>query len=285
MNMQKNVLLVITLMILLSITRVEASSNKHYAMPRTEVIPLKESKTGRQYELYVKLPENYATEKNISYPVIYFTDAVWHIELLSAATEYLMPNAILVGISWQKDINADLVKEKGEHVSRFRDYSVTPSKKPEKQAKYQFGQASNHLQFIRNDVINTIENKYRTIPENRTYFGYSLGGVFGAYVLMAQPDTFSNYILGSPSLWRDIPQLKSVAENNNNINANVFITNGEREKELSVHVNTFVSLLTKRNDKESTINRQVIAGDHQTAFPSTGISGITWLSSLTKGEQ
>jgi predicted alpha/beta superfamily hydrolase len=195
-----------------------------------------------------------------------------------------MENAILVGISWQKDINDALKKDKGAHVSRFRDYSVRKQSSPEKQATYQFGQADNHLNFIRNDVIKYIEKSYRTTPDNRTYFGYSLGGLFGTYILMTQPDTFKNYILGSPSLWKDIPYLSKLGVNAalkpKSLNANVFISHGSLEDKLGEHIKQFVTVLKARNEQSLRLQHDVIEGSHQTAFPMTGVRGVTWLSSL-----
>lgn len=132
---------------------------------------------------------------------------------------------------------------------RARDYSISKSSNSERQAKYQFGQADNHLTFIRNDVIQFIESNYRTNPSNRTYFGFSLGGLyqlvlFGTYALMTHPDTFKNYILGSPSLWRDIPllfSLENASLKTKALDINLFISYGELEKELSVHVEDFIT--------------------------------------------
>ena len=289
MNMKKSLILVF--MFLLPFIGVEASEQKSYEIPRTQVIPIKNTETGGQYELYIKLPEGYLENNDREYPVIYFTDAVWHIEILSAATESLMKDVILVGISWQKDIKEDLKKEVGAHVSRFRDYSIRKSNNPEQQAKYQLGQASSHLDFIRNDVIKTIENSYRTDPGSRTYFGYSLSGLFGTYILLAQPDTFKNYILGSPSLWRDIPYLSELGSNaaiknaalkRKGLNANVFLSYGTLEKKLGVHIEEFITLLKTRNDKSLSLKHVVIEGSHQTAFPMTGVRSVTWLSNLQK---
>jgi predicted alpha/beta superfamily hydrolase len=283
MNSLKSISAVI--LFLLPLMSVEATVLPSYTMPKTQVLPIKNTVTGGQYELYIKLPEAYAENDDIRYPVIYFTDAVWHIELLSASTEYLMENAILVGISWQKDMNEDLIKDAGAHVSRFRDYSVTKSSKAEVQAKYQFGQASSHLKFIRNDVIKMIETSYRTDPGNRTYFGYSLGGVFGAYTLLAQPDTFKNYILGSPALNGDIPYLSKLGTNTaikrNGLNANVFISYGSLEKKLAIDAEKFISLLKIRGDKSLSLQHVVVEGNHSQAFPITGIRSVTWLSGLT----
>ena len=263
---------------------VEAGEHKLYEMPRTEVVPIQDTQADRRYELYIKLPAGYADNKEAKYPVIYFTDAVWHIDILSAATEYLMEDVILVGISWQKDIKESLLKEKGEHVSRFRDYSLRPSSNPEVQAKYQLGQAGHHLAFIRNDVIPHVEKHYRTAPGNRTYFGYSAGGEFGAYALLTQPDTFKNYILGSPSINGEIPHLSKLGPNaaskRKDLNTNVFVSYGAQEKELGTHIDQLVALLKDKKDASLSLTHVVVEGDHQRAFPMTGIRSVNWLSNL-----
>ena len=130
----------------------------------------------------------------------------------------------------------------------------------------------------------TIEKNYRTAPDKRTYFGYSAGGLFGAYILMAQPDTFKNYIIGSPSLWGDIPTLAEIDANSaakrKGLNANVFISYGTLEKELGKHVEEFITLLKNKDDKSLSLKHVVIEGEHGTAFPLTGVRGVTWLSTL-----
>ncbi|MFC6633140.1 alpha/beta hydrolase [Microbulbifer taiwanensis] len=273
-------------LLLLPFVNVKAVAQKPYELPRVQVVPIEDAKSGGQYELYIKLPEGYGRSNDIEYPVIYFTDAVWHIELLSASTEFLMENVILVGISWQKDIDKELKEEVGVHFSRFRDYSVRKTSNSEIQAKYQLGQADNHLDFIRNDVIGYVENNFRSDPGNRTYFGYSLGGEFGAYILLSQPDTFKNYIIGSPSLKDDISFLSELgskaALKGDSLNANVFVSNGALENELGEHVKEFVTMLENRNDRSLSLNHVVIEGSHQTAFPMTGVRSVAWLSNLHK---
>lgn len=268
--------------LLLPIASVNALEQKRFEIPGTNVVPIQDSQSNRQYELYIKLPEDYLESEDVSYPVLYFTDAVWHIELLSASTAFLMEDAILVGISWQTDIDEELKADVGAYASRFRDYTVTESSNPQRQAKYQFGQAEQHLAFIRNDVIKHVENNYRADPDSRSYFGYSAGGSFGAYILLAQPDTFKNYILGSPSL-RNAAEIEArVERKHGNMDANVFISYGSLEEELGGHVDNFIASLNSRQDKSLSITQTVIEGSHQTAFPMTGVRAVTWLSNLNK---
>lgn len=258
-------------------------------LPHIKVVPIKDTETERNYELYIKLPKDYSENKNVVYPVLYYTDAMWHLEMLSASTEYMLEDVILVGISWQKDINEGLKMEVGEHVSRFRDYSIRKSSNPEHQAKIQFGQASKHLDFIRNDVIKYVDNTYRTDPNSRTYFGYSLGGEFGAYILLTQPDAFDNYILGSPSIKNEVAYLSELnskfgpfeaSNRNTSLNTNVFISYGSLEQEMFEPIEEFISLLKNRRDDGLSLLTEVIDGSHQTAFPMTAVRSVAWLSSL-----
>ena len=255
------------------------------ALPKIKVVPIADTQYDRQYELYIKLPEAYSDTADILHPVIYYTDAMWHVEMLSGATEYMMENAILVGISWQKDIDEELRKERA-HASRYRDYSIRESSNPSHQAKYQFGQAANHLDFIRNEVIPYVESTYRTDTDQRTYFGYSLGGEFGSYILLKQPDTFRNYILGSPSIRGEIPKLTEYhADAPASLDANVLISYGTLEKEAGAEIDKLIALLKAREDKSLVLKPVVIEGSHQTAFPMTALRSIQWLSEFQKPQE
>lgn len=255
-------------------------------LPQIQVIPIKDTQANRSYELYVELPEGYSENPDKGYPVLYYTDAIWHMEILSGCAEFILTDVILVGISWQKDINQALIDEHGIHVSRYRDYTVRKSTNEARQAKYEFGNAGNHLEFIRNDVIPFVEANYRTKADQRSYFGYSASGLFGAYILLSQPETFKNYILGSPSVDGDIPILSQIeADLNQEVNANVFVSYGTLEDELSSYGDQLIEMLEARKDKNLSLNYVKIEGDHSAAFPMTGVKSIKWLKELImKGE-
>lgn len=274
-------LILLTLLLSLgSVFAQEKEVGTPLVLTQIQVVPIEDTQADRQYELYIELPEGYSASSDKQYPVLYYTDAMWHVEILSACADYILSDAILVGISWQKDL--DLTEEQGAHVSRYRDYTIVASANPEHQIKYQFGNAKQHLDFIRQDVIPFVEARYRTDPNNRAYFGYSLGGVFGAYVLLSQPETFKHYLLGSPSLKGDIPILTEMASNLKiqKLNANVFISYGTMEEELGGCADQFIRLLEARNLQKLSVNHFKIKGNHQTAFPGTGVQSITWLSGL-----
>ncbi|WP_282079161.1 alpha/beta hydrolase-fold protein [Aquimarina algiphila] len=255
--------------------------------PQIRVIPIKDSNNERNYELYIELPEDYSKNESKKYPVLYYTDAMWHLEMLSGSTEFMLEDVILVGISWQKDVAEDLKQQYGAHASRFTDYSFWKKSNPN-HPKLKFGQAKNHLAFIRNDVIQYVDDNYRTDPDSRTYFGYSLSGAFGAYILLTQPDTFDNYILGSPLNKGLVPYLSEIntklsapeSNENNTLHANVYIAYGTLEKEKDEPIDEFIKLLDSRKNLDLSIQNKVIEGDHQTAFPMIAVQSVAWLSSL-----
>lgn len=285
MNIRKSLLLFVVF--LMPYITVWANESERYQIPSTQVIAIADTQANKQYELLIKLPESYQENKDKTYPVIYFTDAVWHIELLSSISAFMMEDVILVGISWQKDIEKSLIAEHGEYVSRFRDYSFRKSSDPVKQAKYKLGQANNHLAFIQKDVFNYVEKNYRTKTDNRSYFGFSSGGLFGTYVLMTQPETFKNYLLGSPSLWRLSELAAMVDLQNKKLNANVFVSYGALEEKLKPHIDDFISLMSNRNDKTLTLERvEIKSAGHSDSSPMMAVRSIKWLAELeNKGEK
>lgn len=273
-------LILITLFLCLLSPSVLAGEYPSYPIPRTQVIPIQDIQKEKEYELYIKLPDKYQESPETSYPVIYFTDAIWHIDILSAASDYILEDVILVGISWQKNAAAELKEQYGAHVSRFSDYSYWKRVNPN-HPKIKFGQAEQHLTFIRDKVITYIEENFRTQPENRAYFGYSLGGGFGAYILLQQPNTFKHYILGSPSVDL-LHNEQSAIPDDKSLQANVFISHGEQEVKLGEEVRTFISTINGKSASLLLIKHAVIPGDHQSAFPQTGLDAVKWLAKQIK---
>jgi len=271
MSIQKSLVLII---IFITAT-VQANEHKKYEIPNTEVVPLKNSKSGEQYELYIQLPVTYSDNSDKKYPVLYVTDGPENFKLLSGAAEYLMENVILVGISWQRGVAAV--------DSRHWDYSP----KWLKLETYKTGNADNYLSFIRNDVFKYVEKNYRTASNNRTYFGFSMGGLFGTHVLLTQPETFNNYILGSPYLARDLSKYyqfdKSLPLRNNNLKVNVFLSYGELEKGYGKNIESFIAKLRNENYQSLVLKKEIVkSAGHIKSFPETVVRAMYWLSDFIK---
>lgn len=259
----------------------QADQNPAFELPRTEVIEIQDTGTKRPYEIHVQLPLNYSSDKK--YPVVYMTDSPYTFPITTGAARVpvnfkRMENLMFVGISWQKGHEPAL--------SRQRDYTPTTSSTGYKDPS---GEASRHLDFIRNDVIPYIEKRYSTDAANRTYVGNSFGGLLGLYILLREPTTFKNYIIGSPSIWWDnkyILDLDSKTKLNRNLEANVFIAVGAEETitrdspkhDMVGDATTFHTRLKARNlDKLNVELRVIEHATHATAFPTTAVQGLWWL--------
>lgn len=241
-----------------------------------KVVPITESARNRPFELYVKLPKSYDPTSEKKYPVIYIADALWHIEIISGAIDYVIEDAILVGVSWEQGVPLQQ--------SRMRDYM--PNQYSGENYKHPTGEAKEHLTFLVEDVFKHIETHYKADPQQRSFFGYSVSGTFGSYILLTQPTLFKNYLIGSPvTLFDDyfvheyapikeqIPKL---------INANVFISVGAEETpEALEHAQSLANLLKARTPKGQVEFKVFDSTDHSSAFPLTAIGGLYWLKNLT----
>jgi predicted alpha/beta superfamily hydrolase len=263
---------------LLSVVCGATAQAKSLEIPAIQVVPIQDSATGRDYELYIKLPEEYDPNGDKTHPVIYIADALWNIEIISGSIGYLIKDAILVGVSWEKDMPVQQ--------SRMRDY--TPIEYTGADYKHPTGKAHEHLAFFQDDVFKYVESKFKADPGRRSYFGYSASGTFGSYILLTRPHLFENYILGSPAtLFGDLfaheyePIAKTIPES---LHANVFVSVGSDEE--PKHIENAISLvrfLKSKKASESKVALRIIeSADHDSAFPSTAVQSLYWLAEVTE---
>jgi predicted alpha/beta superfamily hydrolase len=273
-------ILILPLLLILTVNSSAATETIPFQIPRSKIVEIKDPNSQRVYPLFIKLPKSYSKNDDKTYPVIYLMDALYSFQIVSGATRYpmnarKMKEAIIVGISYAKYSKGDS--------SRVRDY--TPSLN--KAWKQKTGGAQQHMEFIEDSVIEYMEKNYRTDPNDRTFIGNSLGGLFGTYILLTKPTLFKNYILGSPSYWFDnkfIFRLEKTVEVKN-INANVFISIGEREAkalesnyEMVKDAKAFYEKIL--GWKQANLKAKIIIipeANHQTAFPTTAIQGLHWI--------
>ena len=133
-----------------------------------------------------------------------------------------MDKVIVVGISFAQGENSQF--------SRVRDLTPVVDKD---WVKYQTGGAPEYLKFIENEVFGFVEKQYRVNSNQRILSGQSLGGSFGAWVLLTKPELFMGYILTSPSLWFKDDWIfdleSSYSKTNTSLEANVYMAIGTLE--------------------------------------------------------
>ncbi|MCU0756524.1 MAG: alpha/beta hydrolase-fold protein [Xanthomonadales bacterium] len=185
-------------------TRAPASGQRSGGLPYellgTEVHDVADPVSGRRYQIFVALPPSYASNPERRYPALYVTDADYGFPVLRQIARRLnghgarVEEFVLVGLSYA--VGEDSMD------SRRRDY--TPTAKGAHDAPGALhGQAAAYADYVRDQVIPAVAARYRVDDERRIYVGHSYGGLLGMQILLTRPETFSGYLIGSPSLWYD----------------------------------------------------------------------------------
>jgi predicted alpha/beta superfamily hydrolase len=173
-----------------SLTAAAVIDKDNFELSNSSIFTVDSKVLGRKYDIFVKLPRDYSWEGNQSkkYPVLYLNDGPYTFKVAAGVTHRRqMDKVIVVGISFAHGENGQF--------SRVRDLTPVIDKSWN---KYTTGGANKYLEFIEKEVLQFIEQNYRVNTEQRILSGQSLGGLFGAWVLLTKPELFSTYILTSP---------------------------------------------------------------------------------------
>jgi len=266
-------------------------------LPNTYVHTLPNSKDGRPYQVWVDLPASYF-ERDTPYPVVFVTDAEYGVPVIRSLRRRVgakgrnIEDFVLVGLSYAVG--------ESSMPSKRRDY--TPSDPfarpgpPPRGGTYDrasaYGQAAAYRDYIERDVFPLIARHYRVDMRRKVYVGHSLGGLFGAYVLLTEPQMFSHYILGSPSLWFDRRTIFDIeanyAKRNRDLPAHVFLSIGAYETlgngpryfvgtDMVGDMTRFQQSLESRRYPGLRIESEILPDeDHLTVLPRTITHGLLW---------
>ena len=201
----------------------------------------------------------------------------------------LVPPLLVVGVGYP---GAESMIDTVE--IRTRDLTPTPSQYFEGS-----GHADNFIEFIRSELGPWLSDRYPAATDDVTYFGHSLGGLFGAYTLLTNTTTFDRYILSSPSLWWDddvIFDIERERADEGDLRSEVFFGIGSLEtdpgrrleaarlpvghpaKPPSAHLDMvddmgrFVAQLASRNDTTLQIASAEIADEYHATVPGAVLS-------------
>lgn len=147
---------------------------------------------GRPFHIYIRLPQDYAENPSKRYPVVYLLDGDSLFPILAANHLFLhfdenMPEAIVVGIAYGSFAPA----------INKRDYDFSA---PAADATTGQGGAPAFHAFLKDELLPTVESRYRADPERRVLFGNSRGGYFVLWSAFTDPDLFWGRIVSNPSL-------------------------------------------------------------------------------------
>ena len=226
-------------------------------LPGTQLRHLHSTATGRDYDIYVSLPTDYARNPAWRYPVLYVLDGQWDFKLLMSIQGGLLydryvPQVMLVGITYSgtdPDYNA----------LRAADYTTaavpaTPGS----------GGAPRFLAFLKNELIPFVESSYRADPSRRGLMGSSFGGLFTLYALFHDPGLFAGYVAASPAVSfadRDaFAEEAAFAAKRRDLPVRLFLAVGDQEG-LATPVREFMDVVRGRHYVGLALETRVVEGE------------------------
>ena len=265
-----------------------AQTTPRVSLPRTESRELVSKINDRTYQISVSLPPSYAKNPAARFPVIYLTDANWTFAM-TVQTHFLLqygglvPEALIVGIV-RAGLDEDTREGNPAGAARTPDLTPTPVKQIDVSYSAEYkrdvhtGEAPAFLRLMREELIPEIEQRYRTNGD-RTFIGYSLGGLFGAYAMLSSPETFGRMILVCPSLWWDDNLLlKSEAEfaaGHKSLPVRLFMSDAELERKMAGTMLLMASAMVSHHYQGLQLTTKIFEGErHLSAFPVAVTRGL-----------
>jgi predicted alpha/beta superfamily hydrolase len=231
----------------------------------TEIHRLSSTHVDQEYNILVALPPGYV-DSDKTYPTLYTTDgdlvfgAVTQIARLVAKGKTI-PQLVVVGIGypvhWTK-------------TSPYRERDYIPEGWHQ---SHPLGCAGNFLRFVCEELIPWVGSEYRVDPEDRCYGGDSHAGLFGLYTLLTRPEAFSRYLIGSPTIYHEDPEVFrcecDYAATHSDLRARVCMYMGQLEDETQIaNTRRLCQTLEGRGYDGLHLNLRVFEGQtHQSVIP------------------
>ncbi len=169
-----------------------------YSIGKTHKIHSKILKEDRSYIL--ELPSSYKTSKS-NYPILVLLDGEVSYHSYSGILNHMtqgrqIPEMIIVAIT-NVDRNRDYTPTK--YLTNLNGSSAVENHKTS-------GGSAKFLQFIEQELLPEIEQKYRT-NAFKTLVGISHGGLFVGSAFLSKETTFNGFVSMDPSFWWDNQQV------------------------------------------------------------------------------
>ncbi|HEX6034549.1 MAG TPA: alpha/beta hydrolase-fold protein [Anaerolineales bacterium] len=227
------------------------------SLPNTEVRQLQSSGTGRDYDIYIRLPEEYAPEQGTKYPVLYVLDGQWDFKLLDSIYgglhyDRFVPAMIIVGITYSGE-NVDY------EALRAMDYTPVATSYISGS-----GDAPRFFAFLKEALLPFIESNYRADPSRRVLMGSSFGGTFTLFAMFSEPTLFRGYVAASPAVPYGqrfaFQQEAEYASSHQDLPVRLFLSVGEVE-ELAYPVQEFMQVISERGYTGLEMEMRTIEGE------------------------
>ncbi|HSL46145.1 MAG TPA: alpha/beta hydrolase-fold protein [Anaerolineales bacterium] len=220
----------------------ETTALARVTIPETEIRQIESSKTGRSYDIYVRLPSGYEQNQK-KYPILYVLDGQWDFKLLDSiygglVYDGFVPEMIIIGITYSGD-DPDYGSLRTMDYTPMHDLFFPGS-----------GDGPKFFAFFKEELIPFVESTYRVDPSQRALMGGSFGGTFTLYAMFTEPTLFSGYVAASPIVVfgnKDVfRQEAAYASSHPDLPVRLFLSVGELE-DMRQPVEEFMQVLNERN--------------------------------------
>ena len=279
-----------------------AHAQKLIEIPKVERFLLASKAVGDSFEIRVLRPPTIPGETT-RFPVVYMTDVHNGFIIDEDAMRLMMlsdvPRFIAVGIGYAAASNileGLLLRDRDlTHVAFNAEVGGSLPIANMVRPSVETGGAARFHAFITDELMPVIDARYPTDPKERGYWGDSLGGLFGTWVLFTHPGTFNRYILGSPSLWWANDDVMKVAEKylatHNDLPATVFLgvcglEEGGPSFKMSTNVLSLERMLRAKKLPGLSLTTRVFPDEsHTTVAPMNLIRGLVAVYGAPTPEQ
>lgn len=246
----------------------------HVVLTYSEVRHLKSSATGRDYDIYIRLPDEYVAGNGKKYPVVYVLDGQWDFKLLDSIYgglyyDKFVPEMIIVGITYSGD-------KPDYNTLRALDYTPVHD-----MLFPNTGEGPKFYAFLKEQLLPYVESNYPVDPSQRVLMGSSFGGIFTLYALFNEPTLFHGYVAGSPTVVLGdrfvFKQEAEYASNHKDLPVKLFLSVGELEQ-LAGPVQEFMQVLQNRNYTGFALETRIIEGErHASNKPECYNRGLKFI--------
>lgn len=237
----------------------------------TQYFPLSSRILGREFHVYVMLPDGYDESADREYPTIYLLDGGALFPMMAAYYRYLnfgeeIPDSIIVGISYGSD------NFEGGNL-RSTDYTA-----PSMERDY-WGGAGQFQVFLEKELFHTIERDYSSDADRRVIFGQSIGGQFVLYTALTKPDLFWGHVASNPALHRNLDFYRDYEPGESSGESRLFVASATfDEPRFRAPAQAWINEWTSRDELPWALKTIDLEGhNHMSAPPASFRSGMRWL--------
>jgi predicted alpha/beta superfamily hydrolase len=204
-------------------------------LPLAVQFDITSANTGRTYRIYVSKPVVPAPANG--YAVLYVLDA--DTAFATAATQAVLASlldgrkpVVVVGVGYP-DVMATM-SLRTRDLTPYIPNAETIGKAPLKPEEWGGGDAFH--EFMIEELRPVVASMAAVDKSDQSLMGYSLGGLFTLHVLLSNPESYKNYVIGSPSVYwngkqvlQDLPSFTHQVRDGK-ISPRVLITSAEWEQ-------------------------------------------------------